>query len=152
MSQPLAFNRPLQKLRSALRTLDPGQGRVARTNARARARAALKALRTLLDEQFPMIPKEKVTRRSPLTEKERRTRLESSGYIPVRDTGELTALLKLGVKVKVVTGASGALQQWAPDWAATIYRYLPVKLVRAVNYPKERQALKVAAMLMAPTP
>jgi len=116
----------LKLLGRALMTLKPEQGPVARRNARARVRNALKALTDDIDTRFPA-PARKVGPRKRRTLAEKRRDLIRAGYLLVNDRvprGVEFLGWVAAQKMPVATttaGESVASATWVPGWVAHYY-------------------------------
>lgn len=126
----------LSTLRAALRTLTPGQGRIARRNARRRVFTALTALRNEVDANFPAIVKERKpgTRKPNREPWQVRRDLIRDGWVLVNHAGAdllaVAAEMKLPVQrtkagmwsaATSTTGGGFTSATWVPGWVAHYY-------------------------------
>jgi hypothetical protein len=108
------------KLLRALRRLAPGQGRVARNNARRAVMACLAALRASLDRAFPVVPKDKPGARKRLSLDGRIRRLHARGYRPLPFVDISTRLRALAVAKISVVSFDTSTAVWVPAWVLTV--------------------------------
>jgi hypothetical protein len=116
----------IRDLERACRTLQAEQGRLARANARTRVKRAVKRVIATMDEEFPLIRKERVIRASmtPIAKKrrERARRLRTFTSTVAVSNGVAVSLIALGVRVVKNPDTRDATKPFrAPPWAVKAY-------------------------------
>lgn len=118
-----------KKLRRALKRLDPAQGRLARKNARSAIAAAIRTLRTAMDEGFPVI---KAAAQVAGTKRLGPKTLTKRGQTALT-AQDLQTLQEAGVASVYYNG-----QAYGPVWAIEILDMLP---------PVHRDGLRAKGLL-----
>lgn len=146
---------PIGALRRALVTLDDGQGRIARRNARKRVAAALRSIHDQMDLAFPAIAAPKKQAKPRRTPEEIRRDLIADGWVVITNNSPLfpvVAELRLPTRItvaKVVSVQPVAPYQkipkpsaltWIPGWVA---HYYPNK--QALTQARKNSKMIVAA-------
>lgn len=143
-------------LEAALRRLAPGQGRVARRNARRAVRAALREVAEWLDKEYPAPPRKPKQPRKRRTAVERITALHRAGWIEVLSVAAVAAMRDAGCATRTVrdrggghrTASGGLVSVFVRRWAHTIYYTRPLAdLKRACKSRQFREALLVELAL-----
>lgn len=152
----MKVQKAVEKLRRATRRLDPEQMRVARMNARAAVRVGLRAVERAMDDEFPIIPKQRkerarYARLSRATRDAIRERkLRKRGYVTLNDAshghGAAKAMDLTAAGIRALKGPRGNL--WVPDWTAEFKLGDSAGLRRAKEAsPRERAALVAEQVL-----
>lgn len=131
------------RLAKALERLAKSEKRVARGNARTEALAALRAVRTAVDNEYPIIPKAK-KKRVKLTPVLRANRLRKQGMIIVPNHIAVLRLQGAGCRVEEVEGT-----YFAHDWAvAAVNDGMREREIRELTRsPKKRRAFMALHLL-----
>ena len=140
-------------LAAALRRLERSEKRVARMNARAAVRAAVRSILAAMDRDYPVIPKERRAHRATgLTTIQRKSlrdrKLRARGLLPLseiteRGSAKLADYAAVGIRVRVTDNRIW----WAPAWTKAVEIGDRVTLARCKRSAVERAAmLSVAAL------
>lgn len=168
---PERFEEGMRALSGALRRLRKEQGWQARRNARAEVRHRLRRLRGMMDQEFPVIPKElprekqlrggKRDLKRSISASQRAAafarKMARRGYSQIMNTALLTTILEAGVRVSRPPTKSGLVAPYGPDWAifaamdglARSGRYNVARVREAKKSITARRALLAAKRLGA---
>lgn len=144
----------------ALRRLADDQGRIARRNARGRVKRALRRIEDLMDDEFPAIRKERVTRprvparlgTRPLTAEEKvdlkqrrmEKRFKAEGFVELPLAGQLSRLTDLAAAgVRIRRDAHG--DPWVPRWTLAVG---PGQVTKLRELRRSSNARKIAVTEM----
>ncbi len=163
MGQPTALDRALvrsdvcNRLARALQRCEGADGRIARRNARARVLAALRAVRSHLDKEFPAI----IVRRSQVKGRTARQRantatrkLRKAGWVADWDLDEprdIAMFAAAGVPIKRVGFPGGGYHMLVPGWAVAIGAVNQAQLRAAKKSKQLRDAALAQAALLQET-
>jgi hypothetical protein len=128
-----------RKLHKAMKRLQPDQGKIARRNARATVLAAMRTLRSALDDTYPAIRSGvKRTRLSP-TQKNRR--LTAAGFVPM-GTGQPQRDHEL-LQAKITIKRDTHNRLYVPSWTTQIPSgtHFSVEWLLRGKKPAERQII-----------
>ncbi len=129
----------------ALDRCEGTDGRIARRNARARVLAALRAVRSHLDKEFPVITTQCTVRRNPNA---MNRQLKKGWKIAMADSPGLFAAAGVPVK-RVVHG--GGYRLMVPGWAVAIGAVNQAQLRAAKKSKQLRDAALAQAALLQGT-
>jgi hypothetical protein len=150
----------IRDLERACRTLQAEQGRLARANARTRVKRAVKRVIATMDEEFPLIRKERVVRASmssiAKTRRERARRLQTFMTTTAITSWLAVTLVDLGVRVvKNPDTREPAKPFRAPAWAVKAHESKVVShqlIKQATRSTAVRKQIEGLLRLRSPTP
>lgn len=156
--------KPLER---ALRTLTPDQGPIARRNARARVRAALKALTHAVDTLFPAPPRKVVSRKRRTFQEKRRDLIRAGWLVVATNSARGKELLTWVAQNKLpvqstpfgeINGQNYPAEAWVPGWVAHYYPNATlaqqarknVKMIQAADAAIRLGSLKEKGYVLCP--
>lgn len=141
----MTLDEAMKKLAKARKKLKDDQGRVARRNAREKFLRYLRTARQAVDEEYPSIPKKRVSRRK----KDPRRQVRGKVTIP-RELHR--QLLAAGISpAQFVERGKGTPTVWAPKWMKRAYDagFDPKAIAAAVRSQKKRRKMMTIVRLGA---
>lgn len=122
------------ELGKAMARLDPDHKRVGRKNSRDRMIYCLKRMRTILDQQYPPVPKE-TARKQRVKSLKRRSRefdakMKRMSYIAIPYDMEAPTLIEAGIKLHVNPATN---TYWVPIWAAHFWQQHATKVKHSAS-------------------